>query len=168
VAEADGAEGRAVAETEFTLLVATAEGLMPAVAVVPVAAVVGLVVGVATGRGWDIGVSYRIYIVVSFLFVVMRICCRRTEAMNRPNMAPRPPPMTPAIIVLPRQDSMPICIYAGVSRVPSSCSFLSNTSPSCCRVFHLKFVKKVWDRIPLSPSAVPALTCQRWGSWRQA
>jgi hypothetical protein len=61
--EAEGAEGRAVAETEFTLLVATVEGLTPAVtAAVPVPAVVGLAVGVGTGRGCDIGVSYRIYI----------------------------------------------------------------------------------------------------------
>jgi hypothetical protein len=57
VAEAEGAEGSVVAEMEFMLLVATTEGLTPAVAVAPVAAVVGLVVGVATGRGPDIGVS---------------------------------------------------------------------------------------------------------------
>lgn len=31
--------------------------------------------------------------------------------MKSPNMAPRPPPMTPAITVLPTQDSIPICIY---------------------------------------------------------
>jgi hypothetical protein len=108
-----------VAETEFKLLVATAEGLMPAVAVAPVAAVVGLVVGVATGRGCDIGVSYRIYAVMSLLFVTMRIWCGRTDAMNKPNMAPRPPPITPAIIVLPKQDSMPICIYLFVSQTTS-------------------------------------------------
>jgi hypothetical protein len=37
---------------------------------------------------------------------------RPTEAMKRPNMAPRPPPITPAMTVLPRHDSMPICIYS--------------------------------------------------------
>jgi hypothetical protein len=56
-AEAEGAEGSVVAETEFRLLVAITEGLTPAIAVAPVAAVVGFVVGVATGRGPDIGVS---------------------------------------------------------------------------------------------------------------
>jgi hypothetical protein len=57
VADAEGAEGSVVAEMEFMLLVAMAEGLTPAVAVAPVAAAVGFVVGVATGRGPDIGVS---------------------------------------------------------------------------------------------------------------
>lgn len=33
-----------------------------------------------------------------------------TEAINNPNMAPNPPPITPAIAVLPKQLSMPICI----------------------------------------------------------
>lgn len=35
--------------------------------------------------------------------------------MKRPNIAPRPPPMTPAITVLPAQDSMLACIYVIVS-----------------------------------------------------
>jgi hypothetical protein len=39
----------------------------------------------------------------------------RTEAMNRPNMAPKPPPMMPAMTVLPRHDSIPICICTAVS-----------------------------------------------------
>ena len=65
VADADGADGSVVAEMEFRLLVATAEGLTPAAAV---ATVVGVVVGVATGRGPDIGVSYRIYTVISIPF----------------------------------------------------------------------------------------------------
>lgn len=42
----------------------------------------------AVANGWPMGVSYRI------------------DAMKRPNMAPRPPPMTPAMTVLPTQDSM--------------------------------------------------------------
>jgi nitrate reductase NapE component len=66
VADADGADGSVVAETEFKLLVVTAEGLTPAVAVALVAAVVGFVVGGVTGRGPDIGVSYRIYTVLAF------------------------------------------------------------------------------------------------------
>jgi hypothetical protein len=66
VAEADGAEERVVAETEFRLLVATVEGLTPAVAAAPVAAVEGLAVGVLTGRGPDIGVSYLICILLAF------------------------------------------------------------------------------------------------------
>lgn len=33
-----------------------------------------------------------------------------TEAIKSPNIAPKPPPMTPAITVLPMQDSMPICM----------------------------------------------------------
>lgn len=53
---------RVAAEAEFTLLVAIVEGLIPAVAEAPDAAVVGLVTGVLTGSGWDIGVSYRIYV----------------------------------------------------------------------------------------------------------
>jgi hypothetical protein len=55
--EAEGADGRVEAETCETLDVATVEGFTPAVAVAPVAAVVGLVVGVLMGRGCDIGVS---------------------------------------------------------------------------------------------------------------
>jgi hypothetical protein len=31
--------------------------------------------------------------------------------MNSPNIAPNPPPIMPAMTVLPRQDSMPTCIY---------------------------------------------------------
>ena len=66
VAEPADTEGSVVAETEFRLLVATVEGLTPAVAAAPVAAVVGLVVGVLTGRGPDIGVSYRIFTLLAF------------------------------------------------------------------------------------------------------
>lgn len=42
----------------------------------------------AGGSGCPMGVSYRML------------------AMKRPNMAPRPPPMTPAMTVLPTQDSI--------------------------------------------------------------
>lgn len=42
---------------------------------------------------------------------------KRTEAMNNPNIAPRPPPITPAMTVLPRHDSMPICIYTLVRNI---------------------------------------------------
>jgi hypothetical protein len=41
-----------------------------------------------------------------------------TEAMNSPNMAPRPPPIMPAMTVLPRQDSMPTCIYRRLALIP--------------------------------------------------
>lgn len=62
-AEADGAvDGSVEAEIWETLDVATVEGFTPAVADAPVAAVVGLAVGVLTGRGCDIGVSYRIWV----------------------------------------------------------------------------------------------------------
>jgi hypothetical protein len=49
----------------------------------------------AVGSGCPMGVSYRML------------------AMKRPNMAPRPPPMTPAMTVLPTQDSIDawICVY---------------------------------------------------------
>jgi hypothetical protein len=38
--------------------------------------------------------------------------------MNKPNMAPRPPPITPAMTVFPIHDSMPICIYLLLDVVP--------------------------------------------------
>jgi hypothetical protein len=73
--------------------------------------------------------------------------------------------MTPAITVLPMHDSMPTCIYR---LFVSLCPYLFHdciTSPWLRIVLHPKFAG---DCIPLSPSAVPALTCPRWGSWRQA
>jgi len=72
VAEADGAEVRVAADAELTLPAAIVEGLTPAVAVAPVAAVVGFVAGVLTGRGCDIGVSYRICACQSCLLFLSR------------------------------------------------------------------------------------------------
>jgi hypothetical protein len=112
-AEAEGVEVSVAADAELKLLVAIVDGFTPAVAVAPVAAVVGFVAGVLTGRGCDIGVSYRICTCQSPS--KSRISWAHTEAMKSPNMAPRPPPMTPAMTVLPIQDSMPICIYMDVS-----------------------------------------------------
>jgi hypothetical protein len=43
-----------------------------------------------------------------------------TELINSPNIAPSPPPMTPAITVLPTQLSMPACIYIhSLAKTPS-------------------------------------------------
>lgn len=41
-----------------------------------------------------------------------------TDDMNSPNMAPRPPPMTPAMTVFPAQLSIEACICPLVS-IPS-------------------------------------------------
>ena len=74
-AEAEGAVVRVAAEAELTLLVAIMDGFAPAVAVavVPAAAVVGLVAGVLTGRGCDMGVSYRICTCQSCLLFCLEI-----------------------------------------------------------------------------------------------
>lgn len=58
--------------------------------------------------------------------------------MKSPNMAPRPPPMTPAITVLPRQDSMPICICAVVSQMPQA--VLKDYLWPTYRLHHLLFL----------------------------
>ncbi len=62
----------------------------------------------AVGSGWPIGVSYRI------------------EAMKRPNIAPRPPPMTPAMTVLPTQDSMDAWIWDHVSSLQFTPVYVSS------------------------------------------
>jgi ribosomal protein L13 len=71
-AEAEVAEGRVAAEAELTLLVAIVDGFTPAVAAGPAVVVIGFVAGVLTGRGWDMGVSYRICTCQSCLFCLSK------------------------------------------------------------------------------------------------
>lgn len=89
----------AAALTAFVMGVPVALGAVVAVTV-SFAAVLALLAAppatgdaFAVGSGCPMGVSYRML------------------AMKRPNMAPRPPPMTPAMTVLPTQDSIDAWIW---------------------------------------------------------
>lgn len=73
----------------------------------------------------------------------------RTEDMKRPNMAPRPPPMTPAMTVLPAQLSIAPCIYGDQRE---------------CFKRRAAWLPAEGLRRTIFTIWLPALTCPRWDS----